>query len=186
VRDGGGRSIPVDAELQAWLTDGAPPVVFTAGSANVRSEAFFDAAVSVSKALGLRAVLVTRSPDIVASDLPATMRHEAYVPFGRLLPRSRALVSHGGVGTCAQALASGTPHVVAHMAFDQRDNGSRLEDLGTGRAISMAKFNGKRAQKALEAVLEDEVVTRAEELSRLVDRDAALDRTCQEIEAMGA
>jgi UDP:flavonoid glycosyltransferase YjiC (YdhE family) len=180
-----GDQRPVDTDLEAWLDDDAPPVVFTAGSANVRGEAFFSAALSVCGALDLRAVLVTRNPDIVPPNLPPTVRHEAYVPFGRLLPRSRALVSHGGVGTCAQALAAGIPHLIAHMAFDQRDNGSRLEDLGAGRAIPMGKFHGRRAQKALGSVLGEDAVTRARELSELVDRDAALDRTCQEIEAVG-
>jgi hypothetical protein len=49
----------------------------------------------------------------------------------------------------------------------------------------MGKFHGRRAQKALGSVLGEDAVTRARELSELVDRDAALDRTCQEIEAVG-
>ena len=136
------------------------------------------------QALDLRALFATRNPDVVPPHLPPTIRHEAYVPFGRLLPRSRALVSHGGVGTSAQALAAGIPHLVTYLAFDQRDNGSRFEDLGAGRAIPMRKFSGRTAQRALESILEDGVVTQARELSGSIDRDAALDATCQQIEAV--
>jgi rhamnosyltransferase subunit B len=175
---------PVDPDLEAWLSDGTPPVVFTAGSQNNGGATFFGAALSVCQVLGLRAVFATRNPDVVPTDLPPTIRHEAYVPFGRLLPRSRALVSHGGVGTSAQALAAGIPHLVTYLAFDQRDNGSRFEDLGAGRAIPMRKFSGLTAQNALESILEDSVATQARELSGRVDREAALDATCQEIEAV--
>ena len=179
-----GDQQPRDEELEAWLTGGARPVVFTAGSANIEASGFFRTALSVCQLLGLRAVFVTRHPDDVPSELPRSIRHEVYIPFGRILPRSRALVSHGGVGTCAQALAAGIPHLVAHQAFDQRDNGSRLEDLGVGSPIPKRKFRGERALHVLSALLEESVGTGARELSVRIDRQSALDATCREIEAV--
>lgn len=175
---------PIDSKLEEWLSAGDPPVVFTPGSANVHASRFFHTAVEVCERLGLRAVLASRYADAIPSGLPSSIRHEEFVPFGWLLPRSQALVSHGGIGTCAQALASGVAHLVTHMAFDQRDNGSRLEDLGTGIRLPMKRFRRRRAQQAVAALLNDPVASRAQALAPRVDRDTALDATCREIEAV--
>jgi len=145
---------------------------------------FFSTALSVCQTLDLHEVFVTTNPEDVPSELATSVRHETYVPFGLLLPRSRALVSHGGIGACAQALAAGIPHLVAHSAFDQRDNGSRLEDLGVGSSIPASKFRGRRAMHAVSSVLEKSLKTEARELSMRVDRLSALDATCREIEAI--
>ena len=40
-------------------------------------------------------------------------------PFRWLVPRSAALVHHGGIGTLSQGLAGGVPQVVMPMGFDQ-------------------------------------------------------------------
>ena len=179
-----GDERPLDEELDRWLIDGVEPVIFTGGSSNVQASTFFATALSVCQTLELRAVFVTTNPEDVLSELPPSIRHETYVPFGRLLPRSRALVSHGGIGSCAQALAAGIPHLVVHRAFDQRDNGSRLEDLGVGGAVPAGRFRGRRARRAVSAILEKSVKTKARELSVRVDRESALDATCREIEAV--
>ena len=52
---------------------------------------------------------VTRYPEQLPASLPEGVRHCAYMPFSPLLPRSAALVHHGGIGTKAQALAAGIP-----------------------------------------------------------------------------
>jgi UDP:flavonoid glycosyltransferase YjiC (YdhE family) len=175
---------PINPDLQEWLALDAPPLVFAAGSPNVQGSGFFSTALSVSRALDLRAVFVTSHPVDLPSSLPPTVRHEHYVPFSRLLPRARALVSHGGVGTCAQALAAGIPHLVAHMNFDQRDNGTRLDDLGAGGLIRMRKFRGRKGLKAVEAILDKDVATRAKTFSERIDRETALDATCEEVETV--
>ena len=69
----------------------------------------------------------------VPADLPPTFAYAAYAPFGQLLPRCRALVHHGGIGTCAQALRAGIPQLVAPWGFDQYDQALRVRRLGAGR-----------------------------------------------------
>lgn len=171
-----------EPDLREWLGDGEPPVVFTAGSANEHARKFFAAASTASRALGLRAVLVTSNAGDVPGDLPGSMRHENYVPFSELLPRSRALVSHGGIGTCAQALAAGIPHLVTHVNFDQRDNASRLEDLSAGLAMPVEEFTGERATAAVSRLFDDALAERAGELSRLISAQDSRARACEAIE----
>lgn len=148
-------------------------MVFTAGTANIRAAAIFRTAQSTCAALGLRGVFVTRDASVV----PPTIGHETFVPFARLLPRSRALVSHGGIGSTAQVLAARHPPPRGLLGFDQRDNGSRLAGLGAGGLLPLRRFRGKRALQAVESALSSDTATRSRELSDLVDRDAALEAT---------
>jgi UDP:flavonoid glycosyltransferase YjiC (YdhE family) len=141
-------------ELARWLDDGPAPVVFTHGSANVQGARFFEASVAVSERLGLRGLLVTSHPEDVPTRLPPSIRHESYVPFSLLLPRAAALVSHGGIGTVAQGLRAGIPQLVVALAHDQHDNGSRLEDLGAGRWLDVARYSARTGAALLGDLLD--------------------------------
>ncbi|HEX5139058.1 MAG TPA: nucleotide disphospho-sugar-binding domain-containing protein [Planctomycetota bacterium] len=145
----------LDAELADWLDAGGPPVVFTHGSANVQGERFFRESLGACERLGMRAILVTANRADVPERLPAGVRHESYVPFGLLLPRAAALVSHGGIGTVAQGLRAGIPQLVVAMAHDQHDNGSRLEDLGAGRCVDAGEYSAQCGASLLREVLQD-------------------------------
>jgi rhamnosyltransferase subunit B len=171
-----------DPNLESWLGSGAAPLVVTAGSANVHAREFFETAVKVVQRLDLRAVLATGNPDDVPDHLPPSIKHETYVPFSEILPRSRALISNGGVGTCAQALAAGIPHLVTHVNFDQRDNASRLEDLSAGLALPVDDFEGETATRAVTRLLDPAMSRRATELSRRISPEDARNRACDQIE----
>ena len=64
--------------------------------------------------------------------------HVPYAPFSALMPRLRALVHHGGIGTSAQALAAGIPQLVVPFAHDQFDNAARLRRLGVADTLRPA------------------------------------------------
>jgi rhamnosyltransferase subunit B len=97
----------LDSALAQFLDAGPPPVVFTAGTAMHDARAFFADAVDASVALGLRALLLAQDAAQLPEVLPPGVIHVPYAPFSLLLPRARALVHHGGVGTLAQALRAG-------------------------------------------------------------------------------
>ncbi|MCB1226318.1 MAG: glycosyltransferase family 1 protein [Verrucomicrobiales bacterium] len=121
-------------EVEAFLAchEAAPPVLLTAGSANVQAQAFFAEGVAALKQLGRAGLLLTREPDQLLQPLPPEMLAVTYAPFSQLLPRCAAMVHHGGIGTLSQALAAGVPQLVVPMAHDQPDNARRLERLGVG------------------------------------------------------
>lgn len=124
-----------DAALQEFLAAGPAPVVFMPGTAAEAAAAFYAAAVQACATAGVRGVLLGPVPAALREALPADVLVSAYAPFGRLLPRARALVHHGGVGSCAQALRAGIPQLVLPQAYDQFDNAMRLERLGVGRVL---------------------------------------------------
>jgi len=119
-------------EVRAFLADGDPPIVFMPGSLMQQAEHFFAVAVEACQALGRRAILLSRYRHHLPGTLPDGIRHFDYLPFRQLLPAVALLVHHGGIGTCAQALAAGVPQLIHPMAYDQYDNAWRLKRLGVG------------------------------------------------------
>lgn len=181
--ESGQREVP--RELLDFLDAGDPPVVFTPGSAMDRGHRFFAEAVAALRQLGRRGILLTRFADTIPSALPAGVRHFPYVPFSRLLPRCAALAYHGGIGTCAQALQAGIPHLVQPMAHDQLDNLSRVRDLGVGDGLAPRHFTARRIAPMLDRLLNDPALKqRAAEISQRFDATGWIERSCQEIEAL--
>ena len=121
-----------DAGLQAFLDAGPAPVVFMPGTAQQGTAHFFDCAIAACARLGLRGVLLGHAQALHAQTLPASVWAAPFFPFATLLPRVKAIVHHGGIGTCAQALRAGIPQLVWPQAYDQFDNAVRLEKLGVG------------------------------------------------------
>lgn len=151
----------VGGDLRAWLDTGDSPIVFTPGSAHRDARLFFEAAVGAARILDRRALLLTRYFEQIPAGLPDNVRYEPYVPFSQLLPRSAALVHHGGIGTCAQGLGAGIPQLTMPLGFDQPDNTARLARLGVARWLMPRDFTGPRVARELKALLADTSVARA-------------------------
>lgn len=143
----------ISPELDRFLEDGDAPIAFTPGSAMRRGKEFFEAAVKACLALNRRGLLLSRYSEHLPRELPPTVRHVDYAPFSVLLPRCAAIVHHGGIGTAAQGLAAGIPHVVMCMAHDQLDNACRLEGLGVAAVLPEQEFTPVSLRAALDRVL---------------------------------
>jgi UDP:flavonoid glycosyltransferase YjiC (YdhE family) len=146
------------AEVQRFLAGGSPPIVFTAGSAMLHARDFFATALAACRRLNRRAIFATGHPGQLPPALPPEVLPVSYVPFSRLLPRTAALVHHGGIGTLSHALAAGLPQLVMPMAHDQPDNAQRLVRLGVGRRLYPKAFNADNVTTALRELLSDTVV----------------------------
>jgi rhamnosyltransferase subunit B len=172
-------------EVDEFLAAGDPPIVFAPGSANVQANEFFQTAVDVCQRLGRRGMLMTKYSDQLPDRLPPGVRSFGFVPFSELLPRAAALVHHGGIGTCAQGLASGLPQIVMPMAYDQLDNGLRLERLGVGAIVPRKRFRPAAVSAALAPFLDSpEVATRCRELASRCNGSASLGAACDRLEEL--
>jgi rhamnosyltransferase subunit B len=144
----------VDEELEDFLAKGPPPVVFTPGSTLVDGLSYYASATAALNALHCRGVFLAgqgtqqlpRTPNILV---------RSYVPLSKLLPRARAIVHHGGIGTASQALAAGIPQLITPFAHDQFDNAARVERLGCGTQ-TRSHPSGPAMQEALKRLLVDE------------------------------
>jgi rhamnosyltransferase subunit B len=175
-------------ELERFLAAGDAPVVFTYGSAMRQGAAFFGTAVQVCRRMGRRGVLLAPQGGQVPKPLPAGMIHLPYAPLSALLPRSAALVHHGGVGTVAQALAAGIPQLVVPVAFDHFDEGRRLRDRSLGATLSRRSFRPARAARVLGRLLADPAVARAcvAARARMAAGHDAIAQACDQVEALAA
>ena len=175
----------LSAEVRGFLDAGDPPIVFAPGSANVQAGDFFQAAADACQLLGRRGMLMTKYPEQLPKRLPPTVQPFGFVPFSELLPRVDALIHHGGIGTCAQGLACGLPQVVMPMAYDQLDNGLRLERLGVGAIVRPKQFRPPRVAATLGQLLESPAVReRSRELAQRCDGRASLESACESLEEL--
>jgi len=185
--DRGGGHTPVPADAEAFLTAGEPPVIFTPGSAGAHMHRYFAESVAAVRALGVRAMLVTNHPEQLPRELPPGVQAFGYLPFSEVLPRAAALVYHGGIGTLAQTIKAGIPHLVVPHGHDQFDNGWRIEQLGLGRSLWASRYQGRRVVEALGTFLRDPTMqTRCREFSVRVDSPAALTRACELLEGLAS
>jgi UDP:flavonoid glycosyltransferase YjiC (YdhE family) len=177
---------PMPAALEGFLAAGPPPIVFTPGSANLHARAFFEAAAEACARLGRRGVFLTRFPEQVPSLLPDAVRHFAYAPFSRLLPRAAALVHHGGVGTAAQGMAAGVPQLVMPLSHDQYDNAARMRRLGVAQALPPGRFRGTAVAASLGGLLGSSTVAACcrDVAGRFAADARALDHACEAIETV--
>jgi UDP:flavonoid glycosyltransferase YjiC (YdhE family) len=176
----GDEPAPLD-ELEQFLDEGDAPVVCTPGSGNGQAKLFLRAAVDACRRLDLRAILLTRFAEQVPP-LPASMRHFSFAPLGRLLPRARALVHHGGIGTCAAALRAGLPQLIIPFSHDQPDNAARIERLGVGLALAPRRLDGRVVAGRLRELAAPQLRAEARAVARRFEGVDAMAVACDAIE----
>jgi UDP:flavonoid glycosyltransferase YjiC (YdhE family) len=174
---------PLPSALQAFLAEGAAPLLFTPGSFMRGADVFFAQSLAACEALGMRAIFLTPYGEQLPRNLPAAIRHERYVPLERLTPRAAVLVHHGGVGTCAQGLRAGIPQLVSPLFFDQKDNAGQLATLGVGDILGREEYaKAALAGKLLSLMNSGQVKQSCARLAPLVDHEA-LSRTASLVES---
>ena len=169
-RAGDAGGLGLDPELRRFLDAGEPPVVFTLGSSAVYvAEGFYRDSVEAARAAGVRALLLIGEERNRPANLPEGVAAFDYAPYGEVLPRARAVVHQGGVGTTAQVLRAGAPALVVPFSHDQFDNGARVARAGAGRVLPRSGYDAARAARELRALLADEsYTTRAAEMGRQI------------------
>lgn len=176
---------PLSRGAQEFLDAGEAPIVFTPGSAATSMQRYFFESVETARELGARAMLITNFSAQLPRRLPKGVQAFGYLPFSEVLPRASLLVYHGGIGTLAQAVKAGVPHLVVPSGHDQFDNGWRIEQLRLGRSIAQTRFRASYAAKEIRALLDDgRVKQRAREFAPKIDSADALRRACELIESL--
>ena len=153
-------------KLTEFLDAGEPPIIFTLGSAAVMdARDFFEESARAARILGKRAVLLygifNEPPEVFESRESRVESRESrvgkqqiaafdYAPYSLVFPRSACVVHQGGVGTTAQVLRAGVPHLIMPYSHDQPDNAWRCERIGTARTISRDKYTAKNAAAELD------------------------------------
>lgn len=154
--DAGNASLP--PHLEEFMASGAPPVVFTLGSAAVLAAGkFYEHSARAAQRLGVRAVLLIGSDqrNRPRQPLPPTICVAEYAPYSALFSRAALVVHQGGVGTTAQCLRAGRPMLVMPYSHDQPDNGRRMVRLKVARVLLRNKYTPLRVARRLRAMLDE-------------------------------
>lgn len=161
------------AELERFLDDGPPPIVFTLGSSAVWvGRDFFQESIEAAKRLGQRAVLLIGDERNRPSSLPDGMIAIDYAPYETLLPHASVVVHHGGVGTTSQGLLAGVPTLIVPFAFDQSDNAEHARRLGTSLTIYRNSYRAPKVVRVLRELLEKpEYARNAVEVSKQLKQE---------------
>jgi len=179
-------------ELEAFLQDGEPPVVFTLGTSTALwPEQFFQIAIEAAMRSKRRAILLLGIPfdglwekqygahGVHAPSLAAW----PYVPLSRLLPHCSAVVHSGGYGTTVATIRAGLPAVVIPRVFDQGFNAHRVKVLGVGRMLDWNGLTASDLAVELDAVLGDSTYrARAVALARSIAAEDGAAGAAAEIE----
>ena len=173
-------------ELTKFLENGEPPIVFTLGSAAVMDAGdFFEESAKAAKFLKRRAVLLYGIFNEIPKGVDENIVGFDYAPYSRIFPKAACVVHQGGVGTTAQVLRAGVPHLIMPFSHDQPDNAARCERRGVARIISREKYTAANAAKLLRELLGDlSYKANAIEMSKIVRVENGTEIACDAIEAV--
>lgn len=174
------------SDLHEFLENGAPPIVFTLGSAAVMdARDFFEESAKAARLLNRRAVLLYGIFNQPPNCLDKNIVGFDYAPYSQVFPKAACVVHQGGVGTTSQVLRAGVPHLIMPFSHDQPDNAARCERLGVARTISREKYNAENAAKQIRELLGDlSYKANAIEASDIVKAEHGTTVACDAIEAV--
>lgn len=173
-------------ELEAFLSAGPPPVVFTLGSSAVLIPGdFWQESVAAVRQLGVRAVLLVGPGN--AARMRGTVPRNVLVvdaaPHSLLMPRASVVVQQCGIGTLGQSLRSGRPMLAVPFAHDQPDNAWRAAQLGMARTLDLRRYRATRVARELDALLRDaRYAAAASRTAALVRAECGAAAACDAIE----
>lgn len=122
-----------------WLDDDTPLVVASFGSQIYHQPDRFRALVEAVRGRDVRLILSIGDldPAEIAVPLPDNVLAMPYIPQLELLPRTSALVTHGGANSVMEALDHGVPLLVCPVCNDQFHQVHFLERRGAGRRLDL-------------------------------------------------
>ena len=159
-------------ELQAFLDNGPPAIVFTLGSTAVLAPGnFYQEGMIAAQELGYRAILMMgkAAHQLNALGLPEGIIAVDYAPHAAIFPHAAAIVHHGGMGTTAEALRAGHPMLIVPFNYDQPDNAARVVKMGVGRILDRNLYQASTVLAELKVLLGDpNYATRVTEVSHYI------------------
>lgn len=171
-------------KLTEFLDAGEPPIVFTLGSAAVMdARDFFEESARAAKILGRRAVLLYGIFNEPPKGLDENIVGFDYAPYSLVFPKAACVVHQGGVGTTAQVLRAGRPHLIMPYSHDQPDNAARCERFGVARTISRDGYTAENAARELQKLLSHQsYLEKAAEAKQIVKAEKGTKMACDAIE----
>lgn len=130
--------------------------------------------------VGVPATLTTGVAPPQELSLPDNVEIVTFRDHREVLPRASVVVSHGGAGTVADALAAGRAQVALPQFADQFLNGERIQECGIGHCLAGEQQTPAGLAASIEQSLlgdfSDRATEMAQEIAAAHDVAALLDR----------
>ncbi len=178
----------IPAAEPSYLSEPGPPWALVALS-SVPQEGEVAIARAAIRALEREPVrvLVTLAPGHAREELgevPENVRLAEFVPHGRVLERSRLVISHAGHGIVMKALYHGVPMVLVPWGRDQPGVAARAEALGVAAVVQREQFDDAAIDGAIHLVLDGPLYTETvQAVSRRLQSDDSVAAACTHVEA---
>ncbi|MGH7328613.1 MAG: condensation domain-containing protein, partial [Polyangiaceae bacterium] len=166
----------IPPEIAASLGEEVPPVLVTGGAGSYMTREYFAAAIHGCRLLGRRAIVIAPDRALLPAELPPSTVVTDFVEFADVFPRVAAVVHHGGIATCGEALAAGVPQLVMGAWFDRPYNAAQLQRLGVAEYLPPARATPETVAAALSRLVSNEGVrVRASEIAKRMEDDDSHD-----------
>lgn len=135
--------------IDEFITTNGPPLVFTTGTGVPDASELFHIGMKICLLLQLPGVFVGKTETLQFENTTPAFLFLDYADFADLLPRSKAIVHHGGIGTTAQAIRAKIPQLIRPIKYDQPDNAWRIHKLQLGTILFPERFTPEVAAELL-------------------------------------
>jgi vancomycin aglycone glucosyltransferase len=174
-----------DHEVLAWAAAGPPPIYFGFGSTPVAEPAEMVAVIGAACArVGARALICLGPHHSDGIAHPEHVKVVRDINHAMVFPACSAVVHHGGAGTTAAGLRSGTPTLILCNGLDQPMWAAAVTHLGVGfgRRFSEATLDSLTAD--LREILAPQYAERSREVAgQMTTAAESLTRTVELLEA---
>jgi sterol 3beta-glucosyltransferase len=146
-------------QLQSFLAAGEPPLYIGFGSMGFGKNAATRGATILEavRRVGARAVVATGWGGIDLTEGSDDVLVVRDIPHEWLLPRTAAVVHHGGAGTTAAGLRAGRPTLICPVLGDQGFWAERVSTLGAGpRPIPIRRLTTANLAERLNQLLTEQ------------------------------
>ncbi len=151
-----------DDEVLSWIAEGSPPIYFGLGSTPITTFADTVAILSAACAqLGERVLICAGPNDVIGVECSGHVKVVDAVNHSAIFPACRAIVHHGGAGTTAAGLRSGTPTLILWLWLDQPLWAAAVEKLKVGFGRRFSAITVETLVADLRAILRPQYASRA-------------------------
>lgn len=171
-----------------WPTDHRDPLVVAGFSTTFQDQrGLAERVVAAMAGLPVRG-LVTTGPAIDPAELPASPNVEVrrFVPHTAVMPKTRLVICHGGLGTVHTALAAGVPLICIPHGRDQADTAARVIVAGAGKRLSRHASTRRLRAAIADALAEQTLREGARRMQVALRRRDGATRVAEELEALAS
>ncbi len=179
-----------DETLRQFVEDSDKPLYLSFSSIPVvhpqkRLAVHVRAAAKLGRRLVIQRGYANFNENLLPDDCdPKTVLFVDFMPQDWLLPRTAAILHHGGIGTIARALRHDCPMVIEPLGNDQFFNAQRILTLGIGAVVHPHKITVDGLARVLETkVLNEETRRNTQALGSQIREERGADVACDLIES---